>query len=645
MISMFRNFFQSKIGLPIFLIFLVVVVLAFAAGDISGSSTFGGLRGDDKVATVGDESISANELEAAANNALRRARSENPRLTMPEFVEGGGLEGELDLFIDRYAMGLFAQSYGLRAGENLVNSEILKIDAFLDFNGEFDQAAYERALRDQRITDANLRRDIGDGLLAQQILRPAFGAPQTSRTVARQYAALSLERRIGEIGLIPSDAFAPEEDPTDEQLTAYYEINQSDFVLPERRTIRFTGFGPGNVTADLTPRSEQIAARFETNADEYAASELRSISSFVVPTQEAADALVARIRSGISIEAAANEAEFQVSASELRDEATTAVETSVELANSIFAADQGDVVDPARGDFGFVIARVDNVEVIAARSLDQVSDEISAQLLVEARANALEELSEQIQDKVESGTSLADVATEFELEINVVENVLADGRQFGSFEQGIAPALRPIVDTAFQMEEGRPQLAELVAGTQFLIFDVVDITRSAAPPLDEVRDDLTFGWRRSEGNKMAEEAASRILTAVRGGETLSDAMRAENSDLTQIENISLRRSELLADQSRRVPAPLVLLFSMAVDSTKSLEEANDLGWFIVDLDRIEVDPIEDDSGLIESAQAEFSRVLVSEYNQQLMRAIRSEVGVERNEEAIEAIRQTLSGEN
>ncbi len=645
MISMFRNFFQSKIGLPIFIGFLIIVALAFAASDISGSSTFGGLTGDDKVAVVGGDDISSNDMVGAMNNAIRRERRENPTITMPEFVAGGGLEGELNLLIDRYAMGIFAQEYGLRAGENLINSEILKIGAFRNLTGEFDQVAYQAELRRQGITDSILRRDIGDSMLAQQVLRPAFFAPQMSDAAARHYAALVLERRIGQIGVIPSETFAPEGDPTDEQLNAYYSESRAEFIVPERRTIRFAAFGADSVTADITPTDEQIAERFETNADQYDASERRAVSSFVVPTEGAARALIERIRAGTSLEAAAAEAGFQVSPGTLLESEELASSTSATFAQNVFAGEEGSVADTAQGALGWYVARIDNVERTPARALSEVSEEISAQLQTEARAGALIDLSSRIEELVDTGSSLTDVATEFGLEINVVSDVLEDGRVFGGFEQGISPALRPIVDTAFQMEESEPQLAELIPGAQFLIFDVEDIVESAAPPLDEVRNVAVDGWRLAEGNKLAGESANRILAAVRGGASLTEAMRAEDASLTQIEDVDLRRTELLSAQNQRIPSALVLLFSMARDSTKVLEEGNDVGWYVIDLDRIETDPIEDNSEVLADTREQLAPALVAEYNAQLSRAIRAEVGVERNEEAIEAVRRALVGEN
>lgn len=645
MISLFRNFFQSKIGLPIFIGFLVIVALAFAAADISGTSTFGGLTGDDKVVSIGGESVTSNELSAAVRNGYDRARAENPTLTLQQFIEQGGLESELELYIDRYAVALFAQEHGLRAGDNLVNSEILQIPAFRNLTGEFDQASYQAALRQQGLTDAVLRRDIADGLLNQQVLRAAFAAPHMPRMAARQYAALVLERRQGDIALIPSRQYAPEGDPTAEQLSEFYDSNRGDFILPERRTIRFARFGSDDVNVDLTPTPQQIAARYEQDADQYEAQERRAISSFVVPTEAAARTLVERIRSGVSLDAAAAQAGFNVSTSELRDRAELASATSAALAEKVFAAGEGDVVEPARSQLGFYVARVNEVESIPARSLEQVRGDISQQLQDEARAAALEELSVQVEELVDGGTSLSEVATELGLELNTIPNVLADGSIYGTPGQTVPEGVRPIVDTAFAMDESDPQLAELVPGQQFMIFDVEDVVPSAAPPIAEVREEVIAAWRRSEGSKEAREVAGRILAAVRGGKSLPEAMREEDASLDQLEQINLERRQLLANQQRGIPTALVLMFSMAEGSTKLLEDQNDLGWFIVNLEDIITPEIEDDNPVLDQTQQQIGSALSLEYNQQLMKAIREAVGVERNEEAIEALRRSLLGQS
>ncbi|MCK0099505.1 SurA N-terminal domain-containing protein [Qipengyuania sp. S6317L1] len=645
MISLFRNFFQSKIGLPIFIGFLIIVALAFAASDISGSATFGGLSGDDKIAAVGGDTISANEANGAVNSALDRARQQNPTITMPQFIEQGGYASEIDVLIDRYALGFFARDIGLRAGDNLVNSEILQIPAFRNLTGEFDSETYQAALRRQGITDSILRKDIADGLLAQQILRPALGASTLPKAAAKHYASLVLERRKGQVGLISALAYAPEEEPNNEVLGSFYSSNREDFILPERRTLRFAAFGADKVTANLEASDAEIAARFKQDAEQYDAQERRSFSSFVVPTEEAAKALTARIRSGTSLEAAAAEAGFNVSTSELRDQEQTGTATSFAIAEKVFSTPRGTVIDPARSALGWYVARVDQIENTPARTLGEVRSQIAEQIRGEKLAAALIDLSSRIEEQVDTGTSLTDVAEEFGLEVITASNITANGTVFGTQGQSVSQAVRPLVDTAFQMEEGNPQLAEVVLGAQFVVFDVSEITESAAPPLAEVKQEVAVAWRLAEGGKKARKVADKVQKAIEGGASIRDAMSDAGVDLRQIQNIDLTREELLQQSQGRVPSAVVLLFSMAQGSTKVLEDQNGLGWFVVNLDEISVGEVEDDNPLLEQTRQQIGNAIANEYASQLSRSVREEVGVERNEEAIEALRRNLAGES
>jgi peptidyl-prolyl cis-trans isomerase D len=643
MFSFFRRFFQSKIGLPIFLAFLALMALAFAASDITGQ-TFGGVSNGDRMAVVGDEAVPVSDLTMAAGNALDQVRQQNATLTMPEFIAQGGLDQVISQLIDRYAVGNYSEKYGLRAGENLVNSEILKIQAFRGLTGEFDEQTYIAALRAKGLTDAIFRRDLMDGMLEQQLLRPAVAAPQLPAKVARQYAALVLERRKGEIALIPSAAFAPVGDPTASQLASWYEGNRTLFIRPERRTLRFAVFGADTLEVSATPTAAEIAARYKRDAARFQASERRAVTSFVVPTQDAAKALVARIRAGTPLDTAAREAGFTASKSELRDREAMSGATSFAFAQNVFKAAEGAIVDPAQGTLGWYVARVDEIERSPARTLAQATPELTEQLAAEKRGAAIADLVAEIESEVDGGTALAEVAKAYGLKLETTPALLADGRAFGRPEVQIVPQLAPVLTTAFQMEESEPQLAEIVPGEQFVVFEVARVEEAAAPPLAQVREAAVAGWKRAQGAKLAKAAADRILGKVRGNTPLAAALAAENKPGIEREPIDLGRRELLSQQRGNLPPPLVLMFSMAEGSVKVLEAPRNLGWYVVSLDDISTAPVDQEPELVGQTQQQLGQALSEEYRQQATAAMRKELGVTRNDAAIAAARKQLAGE-
>lgn len=644
MISVFRKFLSSKFGIAVALAFLALIAFAFAAMDVSSSGTFGGVAGGDRVAVVGGEKIDSSELSTSATSALDAARQENPLISMPAFLQQGGLDQVLDQLIDRYAIGGFAEKYGLRAGENLVNSEIIAIPAFRGADGSFNEQAYRQALSSRGLTDSLVRADLADSLLAKQILLPAaFGAVMPDKMVSR-YAVLLKENRDGSIALIPSLAYAPEGAPTNSQLQAFYTANRGDYLRPERRVIRYAAFDETAIGGAAEPTTAEIAARYERDRANYAATETRSLSQLIVPTQQAANAIRSRVQSGGSLETAAREAGLAVAKLGPLDRSAMAAQTSEAVAAAAFAASENALAAPARSGLGWHVIRVDNVARAAGRSLAQATPEITETLRAEKRRAALSDLTADIEERLESGETLADVARELKLEVNTTKPLLGTGQVFGSDNEGAPPVLGPALKTAFAMEEGEPQLAEVERGETFLMFEVTDITASATAPLSEIRDAVIQAWRLAEGSKAAKAAADRVLQRLAGGASLAQAMSQEQQQLPPVDAIAMSREELSA-RGQQVPAPLALMFSMAEGTSKKLEAPRNAGWFVVDLDDIEAGTIAMDDPEFQQTKQELGQLISREYADQLRVAMREELGVERNPVAIEAVRKQLSGAN
>ena len=106
MITFFRRLFNSRIGAMFALIFVALIGLAFALGDVTGSGSFGGL-GQGYAAQVGNQKIGVGELQDAVENRLRAEQKQNPTLDRARFVDSGGLDDTLEQLVNRYALALF----------------------------------------------------------------------------------------------------------------------------------------------------------------------------------------------------------------------------------------------------------------------------------------------------------------------------------------------------------------------------------------------------------------------------------------------------------------------------------------------------------------------------------------------------------
>ena len=642
MIQLFRNFFKSKLGVGITLGFLALIALAFASSDVANTAIFGGVSGGDRVAVVGDERIDAADLSMNMTNALEEARRTDPTLTMQAFIAQGGMDQVLDQLLQRTSLAEFARTHGMRAGKRLVDSELRQIAAFMGPDGNFDEEAFRAAIAQRGLSEVAVRRDLEVGLLARQLLVPITLSPVMPASFGRQYAALLREQREGSVALLSSATFAPARAPTNAELQAFYRENSNDYIRPERRVIRFASFGIEALGDLPPPTAAQIAQRYQRDRTQYAAVERRRVTQLVVPTQDAARAIVAEVSNGKSLDAAAREKGLATAVVGPVTRTELAGTSSAAVAQAAFAAPQGALAQPSRGGLGWYVLRVDQIDRQPARSLDQVRGVIAAALAEEQKRDALDELTAGIEEEFDGGESLSETARELKLALSRTAPATADGKIYGSDAETVPPILGRVLEVAFDMEEQEPQLAVVAPGETFLIFDVVDITPSATAPLAEIRNDVIAAWRRDQGAKAARAAADRILARVGRGRSLAAAVAEEDRPLPAPQDLALNREEL--GRLGRVPSQMALFFSMAQGTVKKLEAPGDAGWYVVRLDKVEAPQVAANDPIVLATLQQLAQVSGEEYVRQFVGAAQREVGVERNAAAIAAVEAQLTGQ-
>ncbi len=634
MIQFFRRFFQSKLGIGVTLGFLALIALAFASSDVANTGMFGGVAGGDRVAVVGDRTISTNDLTQNANNALQQAREQNPTLSMEGFVAQGGLDDVIEQMLSRAAIGEFAELLGLRAGTRLVDSELVA-------GGATDAEAFRAQLRQRGLSEALVRDDLALSLLARQSVVPISYQARMPNSIARTYAQLLGETRTGSAAVFTAEAFTPTGDPTAAQLQEYYDENRASYIRPERRVLRYAAFG-ADAVGELPPvTNAQIAARYETDQAQYQATERRTFTQLVVPTQAAAQAVIAELRGGMSLEQSATSKGLATSTVEAVERAAFASTASQAVAAAGFDAADGALAGPVQGSLGWYVLRVDDVTQIAGRTLAQASDEIRATLATERRAEALEELTEQLDTEFSRGKSLEEAARELGLELESTPPLLANGQVYEQ-QEFAPPELARAVTYAFELDEGQAAISELAAGEAFLIFDVSAVTNSATAPMAEIREELVTRWKRDRGMAAAGQAADRVRDRVEGGMSLADAVREEDIALPAPQPLVINRREL-AQQQQQITRATILFFSMAEGTVKPVEVEEQSRWFVIELDEIDAPELAADDPEVVQTALQLSSVIGEEYVEQYVAAAQASLDVERNEAGIDAVRAALTG--
>lgn len=645
MLQIFRNFFGSKLGVAVTLGFLGLISLAFLGGDVASGIGFGGSGGGSRLASVGSARVDPAELQSAAKRQVERLREQYPTIDMRSFIAQGGLDQILDGLIDLAAVGEFGKRSGIYIGDRLIDSEIAKIPRVQGPDGKFSEASYQLFLRQEGLSDRQLRERISGMLMERQLMSSAQFGIGVPSSVAQRYAGVVTERRTGTIIMLPSAAFAPAAAPTDAEVQNWYATHKANYTLPERRVVRYATFDSGIVKSVPAPTEAEIAARYAANKAQYAASESRKVTQLVVPSEAAAKALAADVAGGKTLEAAAGAKGLTPGSLGTVAKGALSNQTSSAAAEAVFAAPRGKVIGPVKAPLGWLLLRVDAVEGKAGKTLDQARAELAAQIATEKQRAALTDFSARIEDEFNNGATFADVAKELNLTIAATAPLTADGSVYGQAGQKAPAILTKVLPTAFLMEgEGQPQLAETEAGKSFIIFDVSTIEPSAPPPMAAIRAQVATDVQLAKGAKAAKLAAEKVQTLIAKGAQPAVAVQQLGVALPPVDRIDLSRQQVQM-MAQNTPPPVLLLFSIAKGKTHLMAAPRDRGWFVVTAATVTPGLIAANDPRLGQFGKTIAQTFGTEYGDQLRGAMKQDVGVKRNETAIKAVRTQLGGGN
>ena len=189
----------------------------------------------------------------------------------------------------------------------------------------------------------------------------------------------------------------------------YYKANRADYIRPERRVLRYVPFDIERGGRPATGDSRRRSPAATKGRRSYPATEERSFTQLVVPTEAAAQAVIDEVSGGVSLEASARSkglSTISLSAGGARNAGFAVLGSGCRTPG--FGGDEGALVGPVRGELGWYVLRVDDVTQVSGQTVDRRAPTIREKLQEERRALALNELTARLENEFRDGRSLSE---------------------------------------------------------------------------------------------------------------------------------------------------------------------------------------------------------------------------------------------
>ena len=487
----------------------------------------------DVLAQVGDQEITVGEFQTIYRRQLQSYQVQSGGEITADILRSMGIDRQLlQQVIDEYAALQEAARLGVTVSDSEVREAIVSLPAFQQ-DGEFiGEAAYLQMLRMQQppVSPAEFEENVRRSLMLQRLQAAITDWITVSDDdVEREHVRRNERVRLSAISF-RADDFREGLEATDDDVSALFEQNANDYLVPEKRRLRFVLIDVPALKASFTPSEADVQGYYDNNLDRYTEAVDLRVSHILLRTQDAelaevqaqAESIVAEARGGADFaELARRYSEDEGTREAGGDLGPIARGQMVpEFEGAAFALEQDEISDPVTSMFGVHVIKATEKTGGTTQTLDEVRDSIVDMLQQESADARAAALAEAMSLEIEQAADLDAAAARRGLEVQ---------------ESGFAALGEPILGLGFSSEVTTQafQLAEgEVAGpiptpTGPAFATVTGIQAPYVPPLEEVETRVRDDVIRRKAFVLAQERADAVAAALQVADDFGTAAEAE----------------------------------------------------------------------------------------------------------------------
>lgn len=647
MLSMFRNFTRSRVGLIVVFLVLGVIAIAFAAGDVTGMRSMISSKGN-VVAKVGSREITDADVQTEIDRIIKQRREQGQNITIDQFLASPLFDQTVDRLIAFAAIQEFGQKSGMNADSKLIDSDIANDPSLQGFDGKFSQANFERLLAENRMSAATYRDRLATEHYLRWMLASVSPITQMPTDVVAPYASLPLERRAGTIGLIRWNDTDPGADPDEKTLATWYQRNIAHYMIPPRRILRYAVVHPDQFKASAAATEAEIADAYAKSGARFTASEKRTVHQLVMLDQAAAAAAAAEVKGGKSLADVAKARGLEPRAFDAVEKPALAKDTSAAVADAAFAAPQGGTVGPVKGPLGWVVLHVDTVTPIAAKSLAEAHGTLADEITQSKVAKAIGTLRQSLDDSAGDGANFDSLVKQGQGKLTPLRTapLAPNGTDPTVPDAKVDPVLAPVIEVGFKADPNDPDpvVAPISQDGSFAVVSIEKSLAAQAKPLASIHDQVLRDYLLDIRLQKARKIAADVVNQVNKGTPLQQALAATGiHSLLPSQSFSMTRQDVAKGATPQTPPPpqYILAFQTGAKRAKLVEAPARVGYYIVYVDAIEPHDARG-TPMMDAAQKYYGPMLDDETVEQFVESIKNSVKVTRYPAVVTALRASLS---
>ena len=534
---------------------LIVIFGIWGIGDIFRTRST-----DTVIATVGDQSIHAEELQAAMRRELERLSARfGASIDIQQAKKLGIIDDVLDALIDRTLIDQEAARLRLEVSDEVIRNAVTDNPKFRTPDGHFDRVLFNAVLAENHLTEDQLvtqmRREIPRDDLRQAMVQGAT-APQSLIDLLYRYRN---EKRVADIVALRIDDAGDVGQPSEADLTAFYDGHQDLFRAPEYRGFTLASLSPSDIAQGIEIPEAKLKEEFDERQEEFQLPEQRQVQQILAPSEEKVKEAEAALAAGkdwndVAVQIAGQSPDTIELGLMKREELPRV------LSDIAFELPLNQPSEPVKTPLGWHILRIVKIEPAVTQTFEQVKPKLEAQLTHNEAVDRIYKVANQVDDALAGGMTLDDAAAKFGLKkTEIAASDVGDHDPEGKPVVMPAPA-NEVLKLAFATNEGRvSRVTESPDGGIFFV-RVDKVIPPTIKPLAEVKDQAIAAWQGDKRREKVAKAAEELAAAVKGDARLTAVAAEKGLKVTTSPPLLRRPSGVDAKLQTTPPALVAKLF-------------------------------------------------------------------------------------